>query len=322
MNLAHVHLLLNHFPTVGMVIVLGLFIAGLAASSDDLKRTSLAMFLGLALLAIPTYMSGNAAADAICMIDPASSCPDPGVSKSAIQAHEGAALQAFGVLQLVGAVAWLGLWQRRRTSRVPGFTLAAVLVLSLVTLGLMTRAAVIGGEIRHPEVRADAKTPPTGEPLGRELGAWVQRVPWVWPTCETVHFFGLCLLFGIAGLVDLRVLGMMRAIPFQALHRLLPWGILGFGMNLITGMLFFVADPAQYLKGDFFSRGGAFQWKMALIVLAGLNVLYFTMFEEVWVLGAGEDAPRTAKTVALSALAMVVAVIFCGRMLPFLGSSF
>lgn len=249
-------------------------------------------------------------------------CADAAVSRAAIEAHEGAAVIAFAVLWLLGAFAWLGLWQLRRTARVPGATLLIVLVCSLATLGLMARAANIGGEIRHPEIRAAGAGPTVGEPLGRELGAWVQRVPWVWPTCETLHFVGLCLLFGIAAVVDLRILGMMRGIAFQALHRLLPWGILGFGVNLITGMLFFVAEPAQYLKGDFFAKTGAFQWKMALIVLAGINVLYFTIFDEVWVLDAGEDAPFTAKTVAVSALLLVVGVLFCGRMLPFLGSSF
>jgi uncharacterized membrane protein len=321
MNLAHVHLLLNHFPTVGMIIGLGLFLAALASKSSDLKRASLVIFLGLAVLAIPTYMSGNAAQDAICMADVKGPCADVAVSKAAIEAHEGAAVVAFAVMQLGGAFAWLGLWQYRRTSRFPPVTMAVVLVLSLATLGLMTRAANIGGEIRHPEIRAGG-TETAGEPLGRELGAWVQNVRWVWPACETLHFVGLCLLFGIATVVDLRVLGMMRGIPFAALHRLLPWGILGFGINLITGMLFFVADPAQYLKGDFFSKTGAFQWKMALIVLAGINVLYFTIFDEVWVVGAGQDAPLTAKTVAVSALLLVVGVLFCGRMLPFLGSTF
>jgi uncharacterized membrane protein len=322
MNLAHVHLLLNHFPTVGMIIGLGLFAVGLLSKSNDLKRASLVIFLGLALLTIPTYMSGNAAQDAICMGDPKAPCSDAAVSKAAIQTHEGAALVAFAVMQLVGAFSWLGLWQYRRASRMPAVTLSIILLLSLATLALMTRAALIGGEIRHPEVRADSQPATAGEPLGRELGAWVQSVPWVWPTCETLHFVGLCLLFGIAATVDLRVLGMMRGIPFEALHRLLPWGILGFGINLITGMLFFVAEPGQYLAGDFFHRTGAFQWKMAMIVLAGINVIYFTIFDEVWVLGAGDDAPLTAKTVAASALVLVLGVLFCGRMLPFLGSTF
>jgi len=53
MNLAHIHLLLNHFPTIGTIIGIGLFLVGLAAKSDDLKRASLVVFLGIALLTLP-----------------------------------------------------------------------------------------------------------------------------------------------------------------------------------------------------------------------------------------------------------------------------
>ncbi len=112
------------------------------------------------------------------------------------------------------------------------------------------------------------------------------------------------------------MLGMMKSIPFTALHRLLPWGVLGFGINLITGMFFFVAASDQYTTNT------VFQWKIVLMMLAGLNVLYFTIFDEPWELGAGDDAPLTAKVVAASAFVLVIGVIFCGRMLPFLGKSF
>ncbi len=61
MNLAHLHLLLNHFPTVGMILGLAIFLAALLWNSDHLKRTSLGVFLAIALIAMPTYMTGNAA---------------------------------------------------------------------------------------------------------------------------------------------------------------------------------------------------------------------------------------------------------------------
>jgi uncharacterized membrane protein len=109
---------------------------------------------------------------------------------------------------------------------------------------------------------------------------------------------------------------MMKGVSFAALHRLLPWAVLGFGINLITGMFFFVAAYDQYTTNK------VFQWKLALMMLAGLNVLYFTIFDEPWELGPGEDAPPVAKFAAASALVLVLGVIFCGRMLPFLGQAF
>jgi uncharacterized membrane protein len=320
MNLAHIHLLLNHFPTVGMIIGIGLFLLGLAGKSDDLKRASLVVFLGIALLALPTYMSGNAAQEMICKGQPKAPCTDPGVSKALIEKHEGAALLALVFMELTGAFAWLGLWKSRRADRFPSAVLAAVGLFSVATFGLMSQAANIGGEIRHPEIRealkAEAAQIEGQVPLGRAVGTFVIAKTWVWATCETLHFIGLCLLFGVASFVDLRMLGVMKGISFKALHRLLPWGVLGFGINMITGMLFFVAAYDQY------TTNLVYQWKLVLMMLAGLNVLYFTIFDEPWEVEAGDNAPPMAKFVAASAFVLVIGVIFCGRMLPFLGKAF
>ena len=111
------------------------------------------------------------------------------------------------------------------------------------------------------------------------------NLTWGWPACETIHFVGLSLLFGVVLLVDLRMLGFMKSIPFSTLHRLLPWGILGFGLNVVTGILFFVGAPPT-----FYVTNATFYWKMALILVAGANALYFTVFDQPWTLGAGDDA--------------------------------
>jgi hypothetical protein len=308
MDLTHIHLLLNHFPTIGSLIGGGLFVLSLITKSDDLKRASLVILLGIALLSIPTYMSGNGAQDGIKSL--------PGVSKSLVETHEGAALVAMGFMEVTGAFAWLGLWQFRRLKRVPRWNLAVILVLTVVTFGLMARASNIGGEIRHTEIRAGQETVTPEGALARRVGMFVTDTPWMWPTCETLHFIGLSLLMGVVFLVDLRVLGVLKGVSFASLHRLLPWAAFGFGVNVTTGILFFVGIPGQYTQNK------TFYWKLALVMLAGLNAVYFTVVEEPWALGPGEDAPLTAKFAAASAVVLWVAVMYCGSMLPFLGNSF
>jgi hypothetical protein len=308
MDLAHIHLLLNHFPTIGSIIGGGLFLLSLITNSDDLKRASLVVLLGISLIAIPTYLSGNGAQDAIKSV--------PGVSKSQIEAHEGAALVALGFMEVTGAFAWLGLWQFRRLARVPGWNLGVILVLTLLTLGLMARASNIGGEIRHAEIRSGQETATTEPGLARTVGSFVTANRWMWPTCETLHFIGLSLLLGVVFLVDLRVLGVVKGVSFASLHRLLPWAALGFGVNLTTGMLFFVGIPNQYIHNT------SFYWKVALVMLAGANALYFTLLEEPWALGPKEDAPLRIKIAAASAMVLWVGVLYCGSMLPFLGNAF
>ena len=307
MDLAHLHLLLNHFPTIGSIMGGGLFVLSLITNSDDLKRASLVVLLGISLIAIPTYISGNGAQDAVKSL--------PGVSKTLIETHEGAALVALGFIEVTGAFAWLGLWQFRRLARVPNWNLAVILVLTVVSLGLMARASNLGGEIRHGEIRAEHEiVAPDG--LARTVGSFVTDTRWMWPTCETLHFIGLSLLMGVAFLVDLRVLGVVKGVSFASLHRLLPWAALGFGVNVITGMLFFVGIPGQYIHNT------TFYWKMALVMLAGLNAVYFTLLEEPWELGPKEDAPLAAKIAAASAMLLWVGVMYCGSMLPFLGNAF
>ena len=61
MDPTHLHLLLNHVPTVGFGIGVALFVVSLIARSDDLKQASLVVMVGVALLSIPTYVTGNAA---------------------------------------------------------------------------------------------------------------------------------------------------------------------------------------------------------------------------------------------------------------------
>ena len=211
----------------------------------------------------------------------------------------------------------------------PRAILTVVLVLSLVTFALMANVSNLGGQIRHPEIRDDARiaAPVTsgGEPFARQLGDLIGGGwRWAFAACETLHFIGLCLLFGIAAVVDLRMLGIMKGASYRALHRLLPWGILGFSVNLITGILFFIAEPGQYVHaGNWLgAQNAAFMWKMIFILLAGGNVLYFTVFDEPWQLESGEEAPLVAKLVAATSLFLVVGIMFWGRMLPFLGGSF
>ena len=74
-------------------------------------------------------------------------------------------------------------------------------------------------------------------------GGW----PWLWPACETLHFMGLALLVGAVGVLDLRMIGMAPGLPLASVQKLMPWGVLGFIVNLVTGALFFIGEPHQYV---------------------------------------------------------------------------
>jgi len=115
---------------------------------------------------------------------------------------------------------------------------------------------------------------------------------------------------------NLRILGFMKNASFVDVHRLLPWGVWGFVINSVTGMLFFAGAAGQYIENP------AFHLKMLFMLLAGANVLYLTLFDEVWALGPGDNAPMSAKLVAASQVFLWVGVIYYGRMLPYIGNAF
>jgi len=137
---------------------------------------------------------------------------------------------------------------------------------------------------------------------------------WLWPASETLHYIGLSMLLGTVGMFDLRVLGMARGIPPGALHKLIPIGIAGYCINILTGITFFSGFPEQYFYNP------AFQWKWAFMAVAGANVAVFYLtkeFREVKMMPAGSDAPLRAKVIAGTSLSAWVLVLICGRLLTF-----
>jgi hypothetical protein len=85
---------------------------------------------------------------------------------------------------------------------------------------------------------------------------------------ETLHYLGLSLLLGTVGLFDLRVLGMAKAIPPSALHKLIPIGIAGYCVNILTGITFFSGFPSN-TPTTRPSSGGVF------MAIAAMNVPLF-----------------------------------------------
>jgi uncharacterized membrane protein len=301
-NLAHLHLLLNHFPTVGLAIALGLLLASLLKKSADLQQASFVAFFLLGLVAIPAYLTGGAAQIVLQN--------QPGVSEQVMAAHQDAALLALILLEITGFVAWIALWRFRRWHQ------TGVLVLAIVTFGLMASAANIGGHIRHPEILAAGTAAPVqGWPRTAAAGAaLVLDNPWVWPICEVFHFVGLCLLFGVVLLVNLRLLGFVKGVAFADVNRLLPWAMVGLGINIVTGMLFFLASPEQYTQNP------AFVWKIGLILIAGAALLYPTMCYQVGEGTPDDRALLLGKVIAAGSICLWIGVIFLGRFLPYLGS--
>jgi len=306
---------MNHVPTVGSVAALGLLFLGYTRRNEHLKHVGLEVLFLIALLTLPVYVSGVAAQFEIR--------DRPDVSTDAIRIHQDVALFGFAWMEFAGFIAWVALWQWRRRGRAARGMVPAAMALLIMALVVMGRAANLGGEIRHPEIVAAGAAAPAGDP-DRFVTSAITQVAvysrWAWPAAEAVHFLGLSLSIGVLLAVNLRILGAMKRVQFADVHRLLPWGMLGFGANLITGMFFFVGQPAQYVDN------APFRWKVIFLVIAGANFLYLTVFGKGWHRAgsgdAGFEANLADKAMAIVSLTSWFAVLYAGRMLPYLGGSF
>jgi uncharacterized membrane protein len=313
MNLAHLHLLLNHFPIIGTIVALGLFITSFIGKNDDLKRSALIIFAAIALITLPAFFSGIGAQRMVRK--------EPGIAVAVIDRHEGAAILAMFLMLITGALALVELWNRRRirTEKIWSGTIFAILVFSLLTTGVMARVGTTGGDIRHPEIW-DVKdvTQETGisafvhmfEPTPTKFTDLMLVSKYWWAFMMDLHFVGLALLIGTVGLLNLRILGFGKQLPGASLHRLMPWAMAGFGINVLTGTLAFIGMPAYY------TFDAAFWLKILAVLLLGLNAAAFYLtdaFESVERMGPGDDAPRLAKLIAGSSLFLWFAVITLGR---------
>jgi uncharacterized membrane protein len=296
---------------------LALFLLSFIGKNQDLRRASYIIFAAIALIAIPTFISGY---NAWILLKGPGLIADPLIAR-----HQGAAMLSFWFMEITGAFALVGLWQTQRTSRIPNWNVTAVLILSVLTVALMSRTGNTGGDIRHDELRdASAKTLVIEGPIGAMFHA-VEPNPqkfmsdmvfskWWWSFMMILHYMGLILIVGTVGFLDLRIMGFMKQAPIRPVHEFLPWGMAGLGINILTGMLAFIGQPESYVyKEDFWL-------KILCLMLLGLNAALFYLtdvFEGIENIGPGEDAAMPAKILAASSLFLWFAVITFGRFIQF-----
>jgi uncharacterized membrane protein len=304
----HVHMILNHAPTVGFTFAMAFYIVALVANNDLMKQGSLVLFVICGILGVPTYVTGTATMWALTQP------PIPEISKAVINAHRDMALWTLFGLGFTGAASWFELWRYRYFGRFSKLSLNFVLVFAVITLAIMTETGHRGGQINHPEIRVATEILPTDPTAGIStalesmMTSMVWFVPW-----QVVHFFGYCLIFGTAFAVLLRVLGFWKSVSFSAVHRLLLLGVLGVLMNVFSGMLMMLADSYRYVVNDY-----TFAPKIALIPIGATAALYFSVSNRLWNLKPGEDAPAAAKWVAAIVVLAWAGVIICGRLINYL----
>src|SRR6516225_3814371 len=147
------------------------------------------------------------------------------------------------------------------------------------------------------------------------LAVFIHKTPWAFTTVEVVHVFAIAMLIGTIMIVDLRLLGVASTKrPFAELsHRLLPFTWAAFVIALIAGSLLFISKATEYFVNP------VFWFKMALIVIAGINMM---IFEFITVRGVQEwdlnpTPPREARLAGGISIACWILVLGLGRLIAF-----
>jgi hypothetical protein len=145
------------------------------------------------------------------------------------------------------------------------------------------------------------------------LGMGIRDSDWIFYFIESIHVFGIVLMFGTVAMVDLRLLGagiMRRQSVTEVAGQLLPLTWIGFAMQFVTGTFLLISEAATKLYVS-----PSFWIKMALIVLAGVNmtIFHFTVYRNVTKWDSAPVTPAGARAAAWISLTLWTGVVFAGR---------
>ena len=147
------------------------------------------------------------------------------------------------------------------------------------------------------------------------VGSTIRQSLWLFPAIETVHLLGMAALVGTITVLDLRLLGwaMPQRRVSEVVARLLPWAWLGFGVQVVTGVLLFSSEAVKIYGNP------AFRLKMLLLLLAGIQALLFqTVVSRK--LPTWDDRPALpvmAKVMGMISILLWLAIVTAGRFIGF-----
>jgi uncharacterized membrane protein len=139
-------MMINHLPILGTAFGLLLMLGGYATGSRDIKKAALATLVFTGISAGATFLTGEPAEEAVKNW--------VYVSEHYIEHHEEAALIAMIASVTLGILS-AAVLIRSKGADVRKACGMAVILGAVVVSGLMAWTANYGGQINHPEIRAE-----------------------------------------------------------------------------------------------------------------------------------------------------------------------
>ena len=144
MNDAHLHMVFNHFPIIGLFFGIGILVYGIIKKQTILVNTAYVMFIVCMIMAKATMMTGEGAEEIV---------EELGISHDIIHEHEELAETFMKILYGLGILSILGLIANLKKHSKAAIVSYVVLVLAIGSAILSKNVGTSGGEIRHTEIR-------------------------------------------------------------------------------------------------------------------------------------------------------------------------
>ena len=144
------------------------------------------------------------------------------------------------------------------------------------------------------------------------FGLWASQSALAYPVANVIHLFGLVMLVGGIGILDLRLAGAFRQLPVAPLAKALtPIALAGLAMMVPTGAILFAADAETLVNSD------TFRWKLALIALALTNALVFRWLWQRRLAGWDGEPPAAGRLMAAASILLWLGVATLGRWIAY-----
>jgi uncharacterized membrane protein len=148
MNWAYLHVIINHFPIVGIIIGTLLLIAGMVFKNEGIKISALGTVVFAALMAVVVDLTGDPARESVR--------GTPDFVLSLINRHENMAVISLFIIIPAGLMAAVTLYSILKKVKTVRFLLIMTLIFSLISCIAMGYVGRTGGQIRHLEFRNDS----------------------------------------------------------------------------------------------------------------------------------------------------------------------
>lgn len=150
MNDAHLHMVVNHFPIIGIILGFIVLVGGIVLKNKTIQNTAYFLFIIGAIATLASMATGEGAEEMVEEL--------PGVGHEIIHEHEEIAEKLALVLYALGLVSIVGWYLNVKENAKAKWVTIAALILSIVGVLLGKATGTSGGEIRHTEIRNEGNT--------------------------------------------------------------------------------------------------------------------------------------------------------------------